>query len=435
MQFVGGNADFGTETEFKTVGEARRCVHHDRSGIHFAKKSAGARQVLGDDGIGMLRAIHRNVVNSLIEVGDNANRQYGRQVFGVPVFFTRRLHLRDDFPCGLVASQFNTFVLIDFSQRRQHARGNVLVHQQGLHGVAGAVALGLGVVGNANRLVQVRPVVDVDMANAIEVLEHRDARFGGDAFDESLATARHDDIHVVFHRDQFAHGSAIRGLDHLHRGFRQACRLEARMHAGAHRLVGVDGFGATTQNRRVSGFQAQAGGICGHIRARFINDADDSQRHTHSANLYPAGPVAQVADLAYRVGQLCNLAQTLRHGRDTFRREGQAIDQGRIEAPGLRRRDIPGVGLAQARPIAFDDFRHRHQRMILRGGFSFRDAARRVPRRLAHRVHVGLNIHSSTREVRRRFYRDSPSRDLAARPSGPVRGSTAHPIHRRWQGP
>ena len=34
--------------------------------------------------------------------------------------------------------------------------------------------------------------------------------------------ARHDDVHVFLHRNQLADRSSVGGLDHLHRGFRQA---------------------------------------------------------------------------------------------------------------------------------------------------------------------------------------------------------------------
>ena len=95
------------------------------------------------------------------------------------------------------------------------------MHQQRLHGVAGAQPLRLGVVGNANRLVDVRTLVDVDVANAVQMLDHRNARLAVDALDQALAPARHDHVDVLLHGDQFAHRGAVGGLDHLHGRFGQ----------------------------------------------------------------------------------------------------------------------------------------------------------------------------------------------------------------------
>ena len=80
------------------------------------------------------------------------------------------------------------------TEARQYVRGNALGHQQGLHGVAGPVALGLGVHGDAEGLVEIGPVVDVDVADAVQVLDDRDPGIAADALDQPLAAPRDDDV-------------------------------------------------------------------------------------------------------------------------------------------------------------------------------------------------------------------------------------------------
>jgi hypothetical protein len=62
---------------------------------------------------------------------------------------------------------------------RQIDVGDGARHQQGFGGVAGAVALGLGILDDRHGLDGVGLVVDVDVAVAVEVLDHRHARIGG----------------------------------------------------------------------------------------------------------------------------------------------------------------------------------------------------------------------------------------------------------------
>ena len=84
------------------------------------------------------------------------------------------------------------------SDIRQEVRGDGVVHQQGLGGVAGAVALGLGIQCHREGLVRVGLVVHVDMADAVQVLDHRHPGILADALDQAFATAWDDDINRIF---------------------------------------------------------------------------------------------------------------------------------------------------------------------------------------------------------------------------------------------
>ena len=135
MNFVGRDADLGTQTIFKTICKTGGCIDHHRAGVHFAQKSAGIGQVLGDDGIGMMRAVMIDVGDRLIKIIDNTDRQYRCQVLGVQSSSMAGIALGNRhrcarsraaqplFPDRLVPGWENSFC-------------NIPVYQQGFHGVA-----------------------------------------------------------------------------------------------------------------------------------------------------------------------------------------------------------------------------------------------------------------------------------------------------------
>ncbi len=81
--------------------------------------------------------------------------------------------------------------------------------------------------------------VDEDVADAVEVLDHRHLRLAADALDQALAAARHDDVDVLLVGDQVADRGAVGRRDHLHRVLRQARprRRPSRTQAAIARLL------------------------------------------------------------------------------------------------------------------------------------------------------------------------------------------------------
>src|SRR3569623_1083998 len=170
VYLVGADADLRTETVFEAIGETRRGVHHHRARIHLAQETPRARVILGDDGVGVLRAVALDVGERRIEIGAHAHREDGRQEFRAPIAVARGLSARHEVARARTAAQLDAFFQIHLTEARQHLRRNLLRHQQGLHGVAGAVTLGLGIEGDGDRLVEGGLVVDVDVADAVQVL-------------------------------------------------------------------------------------------------------------------------------------------------------------------------------------------------------------------------------------------------------------------------
>ena len=231
------------------------------------------------------------------------------------------------------------------------------------------------------------------MAHAVQVLNHRNARFAHQPLDQTLAAARHDHIHVFLHGDEFAHGSAIRRFNHLNHRLRQTSRCETFAHTGGNRLIGMQRFRAAAQNRRVAGFQAQPGGICRHVRARFINDAHHAQRHAHLPDLDARWAIFQPADFTDRIGQFGDLHQAVRHCRNGFGREDQPINCRIVEFFVTRLGDIARVGVEQHWRRALDGLRGDRQRRVFCGRGCLGDQPRRGACLPAHALHVSVYVH------------------------------------------
>ena len=99
-------------------------------------------------------------------------------------------------------------------------------------------------------------IVDVHVADAVEVLDHRHARFTRDAFDEALAAARHDRVDVLVHNDELAHRCTIGRCDELHRVLGEVRGLEPDVKARGDPLVRIQRFAATSKNAGVARLEA-----------------------------------------------------------------------------------------------------------------------------------------------------------------------------------
>ena len=179
--------------------------------------------------------------------------------------------------------------------------------------------------------------------------------------------------------------AAIGDIDHLHRGAGQAGVDEGAVNTAGNGLVGAQGLGATAQDRRVAGLQAQAGGVGRHVGAGLINDADHAQGHAHAPHLNAGRPHVQIGDGAHRVGQRGNLAHAFGHGGDALGVERQPIDQRGVEAAVAARVHVGAIGVEDVVLRLFQALGQRKQRGILLAGFGARDLAAGCARGVAQR--------------------------------------------------
>ena len=141
------------------------------------------------------------MVDGAVHIVDDFHRQYRRQIFGMPVFFRRGINIGQQFTGTLTATQFHAKSFIGFGQFRQDIGGHGLMHQQGFHGVTGAVAVCLGVDGDIDGLGFIGEFVDIHMADTIQMLDHNHLGVTADTLNQAFATARYDNVHILRHGD------------------------------------------------------------------------------------------------------------------------------------------------------------------------------------------------------------------------------------------
>ena len=115
------------------------------------------------------------MVHGLVQTFHHPDGKNGRQILGVPVILASRAALRHDLQRPGTAPEFHASFNELPCQLRQQDGCDRIGDQQGFHGVADPVTLGLGIQRDADRFLQIGPVVDVHMADAIQMLDDRDA--------------------------------------------------------------------------------------------------------------------------------------------------------------------------------------------------------------------------------------------------------------------
>ena len=220
MQFSRADADLCSEPIFKAIGKTRRAVHHDAAGIHFTQEALRRLQIVRDDGVRMFGRVFFNESDGFIQAFHNRNRNDRRVVFRIPV---RRLRINAGqsgrFQHGLglgVTTHLHVFLGKDFSNAGKERFCNGFVHQKRFRGVARGITLRLGVVGDGNCHVNVSVLVDVGVADAVKMVNHRHGSFCRKTCNQSFAAARNDYVNVFVGPNHFAHKIAISSGSDLH---------------------------------------------------------------------------------------------------------------------------------------------------------------------------------------------------------------------------
>ena len=197
-------------------------------------------------------------------------------------------------------------------------------------------------------------LVDEDVAHAVEVLDHRYCCFLGDTLNQSLAAARYEHVDMLVHRRQQADNRAIGGRDQLHRVLRQPGNGEPLTNAHRDGLIRMQGLRAAAQDAGISRLEAKGSGVGGDVGTRFVDNADDAERHAHVTDLDAARPKFELTYFADGIGQRRDFAHAFGHCRDARCVEREAIDKRRIAARAARRRDVLRVGGQQTFLVAND---------------------------------------------------------------------------------
>ena len=196
---------------------------------------SAAAVVLGDDRIGVVRAVALDMRDGRVDAVDHLRGDDGVEIFGRPVLLGRRLDARIDRARRRVAAHLAARIEQHGHQRRKMRRRRRRIDQQRLGGAAHAGAPHLGV--EHDRLRPCRASarrVDVDVADAFEMGEHRHARFLLHARDQALAAARHDHVDgAVEAREHHPDRRAVARRHQLDRSLGQARLCAGRRRSAA----------------------------------------------------------------------------------------------------------------------------------------------------------------------------------------------------------
>ena len=118
----------------------------------------------------------------------------------------------------------------------------------------------------------------------------------------------------------------------------------------------------------------KAAGVGGHVRAAFIDDADQPDRNAYARQLQTVGPLAGIDHLANGIGKSSDLLHRIGHRRHALRIKLEPVEHGTGRTACLRSGIVGGVGgknaglvIAQgsgsgAQSLGF--LRLRHQRQL-----------------------------------------------------------------------
>ncbi len=141
-----------------------------------------------------MRAVVLDVLDRGIDAVHHLGGNDGVEIFGRPVLLARGLRARVGGLHGGIAAHLAARIDQHGDERLEVRRRGGAIDQQCLGRAAYAGAPHLGVEHDRLRHVERRGLVDIDVADAFEMREHRHARFRLHARDQILAAARHDHV-------------------------------------------------------------------------------------------------------------------------------------------------------------------------------------------------------------------------------------------------
>lgn len=198
--------------------------------------------------------------------------------------------------------------------------------------IAGREALGLRVVRNLHGHFKVDGFIDIGVADAVEVLDHRHRRLGHEARNEAFSASRNENVDIVAGADEFAHERAVGARNQLNGFCGKTGRAEAFCNDAGERAIAFKRLVAATQNDGVAGFESKGGGVHRHIGTGLIDHRDDAERYAHAADFNAGRHWTNFRNRSDGVGKLSNLNHAFRHPFENCLCDREAIDEGFAQA-------------------------------------------------------------------------------------------------------
>ena len=333
MDAARGDTDLGTEAELAAIGELGGCIVQHDGAVDPREEALCHILVLGDDRIRMARGPAFNMCQRAVEAIDHGDGKDGRKVFRAPIFLGRGLHARDDRAGTRIAAQLAAGVDKRGRNPGEQCVGHGGINQQRFERAADAGAAHLGIDHEVDSLLRIGRPINIHVAEALEVADHRHAGVLLHTLDQAAATARYDDIDLAIKAGQhLADSGAVGGADKLYCVRRQAFGLKRRAHGIDEGVRGMRAFRSAAQDGGIAGAQAERSRICSHVRAAFVNDSDDTQRHGHAGKVQSVRLLPARQFPTKRIGQVGNGIDAGRDAVDTRLIEGEAVEHGVAEA-------------------------------------------------------------------------------------------------------
>ncbi len=138
--------------------------------------------------------------------------------------------------------------------------------------------------------------VNVDVANALVMLDHGNPRTLRHGSNQVFSPARDAQVYIFSKGQQLRDGGPIRGGDYLN-GVQRKFRIHGDRsidHRPGDNLIRMDCFLPTSENRDVAGFKTEAGGIGRHVWARLVYDDNHPNGRGDFAEFEAVGAVALI---------------------------------------------------------------------------------------------------------------------------------------------
>ena len=167
-----------------------------------------------------MRAIAIDVFDGFVDASDHFDRDDRRKKLGGVVVVRGWLGGAEQRLSFCATADFDMLAGQHGGDWRKQFGSARTGNKQRFGGVTGAVTLRLGVLDDTHGHVGVGRVVEINVAIAVEMLDHRHARFGEKSGDQSFAAARNNDVDVLAQCDQVADSGTVGGVNDLDRVWR-----------------------------------------------------------------------------------------------------------------------------------------------------------------------------------------------------------------------
>ena len=265
----------------------------------------------------MAGAVVTDVGDGFVEAADGFDGQGQVEIFRAVVFFRGGLdHVREKSGQERIAIHFDAGGLQDGDDLWVEAFRHAFVDQQRFGGVAGTGLFGFGIEKNLFGHRQISRGININVADAVVMFDHRHPREAHHGFDEAFATERDDEVEILVHLREVLHTLAVGEGHQLDGG------------------IAMEGLAATPQDGGVAALEAKDGRVAGDVGATFVDDADDADGDADFPDLQTIGACPRGEFLTNRIGQVHHLPDALRHGGDTGGIQHQAVEHGRAETLG-----------------------------------------------------------------------------------------------------